>query len=64
MKRRTYKNFMRALKMIQAKGYNGELAEKLTRQCFDNLEQSKNGMSVEWWIDKIIPADDKEDALT
>jgi len=54
MKYRTYKNMERATKMIATKGYDWKTANKIAMQCFDNMQQSKNGMSVEWWIDKIM----------
>lgn len=55
MKYRTIKNMEKATKAIAAKGYDLETANDLAIRCFDNMEQSKNGMSVEWWIDKIAP---------
>ena len=40
-----------------AKGYDKETANELAMRCFDNAELSKNGMPIEWWIEKIQPAD-------
>ena len=54
MKRRTYNNVLKATKMIQNKGYNLQEANEIALQCFDNMEQIKNGMSVEWFIEKIV----------
>ena len=53
MIRRTYNNMVKATKMIMAKGYTHEEANAIAIQCFDNAEQSKNEMSIEWWINKI-----------
>lgn len=41
------------MKLISKKGYDLDTAAEIALKCFDNMEQSKNGMSVEWWIDKI-----------
>lgn len=57
MKYRTYKNMEKATQMIVAKGYDWKTANEIAMRCFDNMQQSKNGMSVEWWIDRIV---DKE----
>jgi len=54
MKKRTYNNMIKAVKLIENKGYNREEANEIAIQCFDNMEQTKNGMSVEWFINKII----------
>lgn len=54
MKRRTYNNMLKAVKMIMAKGYDKEEANKIAMQCFDNAEQAKNGMPIEWYIEKIV----------
>lgn len=54
MKKRTYGNMLKATEIIAAKGYNWEQANAIAMQCFDNMEQSKNGMPVEWFIDKVV----------
>lgn len=54
MKRRTYNNMVKATNMIIAKGYNKNEANEIAIKCFDNMERSKNGMDVEWFIDKIV----------
>jgi len=54
MKKRTYNNMIKAVKLIENKGYNREEANEIAIQCFDNMEQTKNGMSVEWFIQKIV----------
>jgi len=53
MKRRTLKNMDKATKMIVEKGYDWNTANEIAIQCFDRLEQIKNGMNVEWFINKI-----------
>ena len=44
MKKRTYNNMIKAVKLIENKGYNREEANEIAIQCFDNMEQTKNGM--------------------
>lgn len=56
MKRRTYNNVLKAVKLITAKGYDRNTAGEIALKCFDNMEQLKNGMPVEWFIDKIVDA--------
>lgn len=53
MKRRTYNNMVKATKLIADKGYSWNEANELAIKCFDQMEASKNGMSVEWFINKI-----------
>lgn len=53
MKYRTVKNMEKAVQMIANKGYDRKTANKIAIQCFDEMEQLKNGMSVEWFINKI-----------
>lgn len=58
MKRKTYNNVLKAGKIIQKKGYDEATALQIAIQCFDEMEKLKNGMSVEWFIDKIRNAED------
>lgn len=53
MKRKTYNNVLKAGKLIQAKGYSEKEALKIAIQKFDELAGLKNGMLVEWLIDKM-----------
>lgn len=53
MKRKTYNNVLKAARLIQKKGYEQKEALEIAVQKFDELEQMKNGMSVEWLIDKM-----------
>lgn len=56
MKRKTYNNVMKAIKMIQKKGYSFEEANKMAIRFFD--EHTKDMNSIEFYIDKIM---DKEE---
>lgn len=60
MKRRTYNNMLKATNMIADKGYDWKTANLIAMQCFDNIEQNNNGMSVEWYIDKIINKNERD----
>lgn len=42
--------------MIMGKGYDRKTANDIAIKCFDNKEQLKNGMSIEWFIDKVVSA--------
>ena len=53
MKRRTYNNMLKATKLIANKGYEWNRANEIAMQIFDEAEKQKNGMSIEWYIDKI-----------
>ena len=59
MKRRTYKNMLKATKMISSKGYDWNTSNQIAMQCFDQLEQAGNSMNVEWFINKIANAGGK-----
>jgi hypothetical protein len=53
MKKRTYNNMLKATKLIANKGYEWNKANEIAMQMFDEAEKQKNGMSIEWYIDKI-----------
>ena len=53
MKRKTYNNVLKAGKLIQKKGYEKQESLEIAVKLFDDLEALKNGMSVEWLIDKL-----------
>ena len=57
MKRRTYNNVLKAVKLITAKGYDWNTANEMAIKVFDNMEQTKNGMSAELWINQIVNAE-------
>ena len=63
MKRKTYKNFILIMDMIQdLKHYNPQEAERLTRKVFENVEADKGpgklNRSAEYFIDMILPAEE------
>lgn len=53
VKRKTYNNVLKAGKLIQKKGYGKQESLEMAVKLFDDLETLKNGMSVEWLIDKL-----------
>ena len=55
MKKKTYNNVVKASKLIMKKGYEEKEALKMAVKVFDNMETMKNGMSAEWYIEKIMP---------
>ena len=44
---------LKATKMITKKGYAWNKANEIAIQIFDEAERQKNGMPIEWYIDKI-----------
>lgn len=57
MKKRTYKNFMLVMDILQdVKHYTKSEAERLARQVFDNVEADRGhgDRSAEWFLEKII----------
>ena len=60
MKRKTYNNVLKAGELIQKKGYEEKEALELAVQKFDELASLKNGMSVEWLIDKMATKTESE----
>ena len=46
IKTRTYYNFLRVMRMIEAKGYDAQEAERVTRRIFDQYEAFPQGLSV------------------
>ena len=61
MKRKTYNNVLKAAKLIQAKGYSEKESLEIAVQKFDELASLKNGMSVEWLIDRMATKTEKRD---
>ena len=60
MKRKTYNNVLKAGKLIQAKGYTEKESLEIAVQKFDELASLKNGMSVEWLIDRMATKTERE----
>ena len=55
MKKKTYNNVLKAAKLIRKKGYEEKESLEMAVQVFDNMEMLQNGMSAEWFIEKIVP---------
>lgn len=55
MKKKTYNNVLKAAILIRKKGYEEKESLEMAVQVFDNMEMLQNGMSAEWFIDKIAP---------
>ena len=55
MKKKTYYNVLKAARLIRKKGYEEKESLEMAVQVFDNMEMLQNGMSAEWFIDKIAP---------
>ena len=58
IKRKTYYNLMRVVKMIQDKGYDFDTAVRLAHQLFDQYEFNPNGLPILTMVGMVIPADD------
>lgn len=54
IKKKTYHNFMRVMRMIQAKGYDASEAERMTHRIFDQYEAYPYGLSVLALVDMIV----------
>ena len=55
MKRKTYNNVLKAAKLIMKKGYEEKESLEMAVKIFDEMEALNNGMSAEWFIEKIAP---------
>ena len=60
MKKKTYNNVLKAAKLIRKKGYEEKESLEMAVQVFDNMEMLQNGMSAEWFIEKIAPKNQLE----
>lgn len=58
MKRKTYNNVLKGVKMVMKKGYSKEEATDIVIKIFDQHENGK--MPIEFWIDKIITKEEFE----
>lgn len=56
MKRKTYNNVLKAIKMIEVKGYNFEEASKIALNIFDDYENAKE--PIEFYINKVAKKED------
>ena len=52
MKRKTYNNVMKGIKIIQKKGYDFQESSEIVLKVFEEHENGE--MPIEWWLDKII----------
>ena len=52
MKRKTYNNVLKGIKIIQKKGYDFQESSEIVLKVFEEHENGE--MSIEWWLDKII----------
>lgn len=52
MKRKTYNNVLKAIKLIEKKGYGFNEASDIALKIFD--EHENDVMPIEWYIDKVI----------
>ena len=55
IRKKTYYNFMRVMRMIEAKGYDAEESERLTHRIFDDYEACPEGLSILKRVDMIQP---------
>ena len=53
MKRKTYNNVLKAARLIMKKGYEEKESLEMAVKIFDEMEMLQNGMSAEWFIEKI-----------
>lgn len=59
MKRKTYNNVLKAIKLIEQKGYTFEEASEIAIKIFNEHEGDE--MPIEWFIKKVVS---KEEYLT
>ena len=52
MKRKTYNNVLKGIKLIQKKGYDFQESSEIVLKVFEEHENGE--MPLEWWLDKII----------
>ena len=52
MKRKTYNNVLKGIKISQKKGYDFQESSEIVLKVFEEHENGE--MPIEWWLDKII----------
>ena len=52
IKRKTYNNVLKGIKLIQKKGYNFQESSEIVLKVFEEHENGE--MPIEWWLDKIV----------
>ena len=58
MKRKTYNNVMKGIKIIQKKGYDFQEASETVLKVFDEHENGE--MPIEFYLDKIVSKEEFE----
>lgn len=58
MKRKTYNNVMKGIKIIQKKGYDFQEASEIALKVFDEHENGE--MPIEFYLDKIVSKEEFE----
>lgn len=58
MKRKTYNNVMKGIKIIQKKGYDFQEASEIVLKVFDEHENGE--MPIEFYLDKVISKEEYE----
>ena len=58
MKRKTYNNVMKGIKIIQKKGYDFQEASEIVLKVFDEHENGE--MPIEFYLDRIVSKEEFE----
>lgn len=58
MKKKTYNNVMKGIKIIQKKGYNFKEAGDIVLKVFDEHENEE--MPIEFYLDRIVSKEEFE----
>ena len=58
MKRKTYNNVMKGIKIIQKKGYDFQEASEIVLKVFEEHENGE--MPIEFYLDKIVNKEEFE----
>ena len=58
MKRKTYNNVMKGIKIIQKKGYDFQETSEIVLKVFDEHENGE--MPIEFYLDKIVSKEEFE----
>ena len=58
MKRKTYNNVLKGIKIIQKKGYDFQEASEIVLKVFDEYENGE--MPIEFYLDKIVSKEEFE----
>lgn len=60
IRKRTYQNFMRAVKIVMEKGWDEKTAGEIVRRQFEEMEcqqaMYRNTMPLQWYLDKVAMA--------